>query len=50
MAMHGIEQVERDRIAHGCGWHTLWSGDLGMACVLWDCIIGEPAFPTLDTF
>ena len=50
LAMHGIEQVERERIRHGRGRHTLWSGDLGMACVLWDCITGKPAFPTLDCF
>ena len=50
LAMHGVLQVERERGVHGQGRHTLWSGDLGMACVLWDCITGEPAFPTLDAF
>lgn len=49
-AMHGIVQVERERAVHGQGRHTLWSGDLGMACVLWDCIRGQAAFPTLDCF
>ena len=49
-AMHGIEQVERERNTHGQGRHTLWTGDLGMACVLWDCIRGEAGFPTLDDF
>ena len=49
-AMHGIKQAERDRALHGQGRHTLWSGDLGMSCVLWDCITGRPGFPTLDTF
>lgn len=49
-AMHGIVQVERERVVHGQGRHTLWSGDLGMACVLWDCITGQPGFPTLDLF
>jgi hypothetical protein len=47
-AMHGIVQVEQERAAHGQGRHTLWTGDLGMACVLWDCISGRPGFPTLD--
>lgn len=47
-AMHGITQAERDRALHGQGRHTLWSGDLGMACVMWDCITGRPGFPTLD--
>ncbi len=49
-AMHGIVQVERERAVHGQGRHTLWSGDLGMACVLWDCTTGQPGFPTLDRF
>jgi len=49
-AMHGIVQVERERTTHGQGRHTLWTGDLGMACVLWDCISGQPGFPTLDCF
>ena len=49
-AMHGIEQVEQERTTHGRGRHTLWTGDLGMACVLWDCIRGQPGFPTLDCF
>jgi hypothetical protein len=49
-AMHGIVQVERERTTHGQGRHTLWTGDLGMACVLWDCISGRPGFPTLDCF
>ena len=49
-AMHGIQQVERERTLHGQGRHTLWTGDLGMACVLWDCTTGRPGFPTLDVF
>ncbi len=49
-AMHGIVQVEQERVQHGQGRHTLWTGDLGMACVLWDCISGRPGFPTLDCF
>jgi len=50
LAMHGIVQVERERALHGQGRHTLWTGDLGMACVLWGCVTGRPAFPSLDTF
>jgi len=42
--------AEGDRALHGQGRHTLWSGDLGMACVTWDCITGRPGFPTLDVF
>ena len=50
LAMHGVDQVERQRAEHGMGRHTLWSGDLGMACVLWSCISGDARFPTLDAF
>jgi hypothetical protein len=49
-AMHGITQVERERSTRGQGRHTLWTGDLGMACVLWGCIRGQAGFPTLDCF
>ena len=35
---------------HGQGRHTLWSGDLGLACVLWGCVTGQPGFPSLDAF
>jgi len=49
-AMHGLAQVEEERRVHGQGRHTLWTGDLGMACVLAGCISGRPDFPTLDSF
>ncbi len=50
LAMHGIGQVERERAVHGQGRHTLWTGDLGLACVLWGCVTGQPGFPSLDAF
>jgi hypothetical protein len=28
----------------------LWTGDLGVACVLWNCIVEGDRFPTLDHF
>jgi hypothetical protein len=28
----------------------LWTGDLGFAIYLWDCLRGKAAFPTLDAF
>jgi hypothetical protein len=49
-AMHTIEQVERLRAQHGMGRHTLWTGDLGAACFLWNCVVGDDAYPTLDVF
>ena len=49
-AMHAIEQVEAARAKHGQGRHTLWTGDLGVACTLWNCIRCDDRFPTLDHF
>lgn len=49
-AMHGIEQTEADRAKYGQGRYSLWTGDLGFAIYLWDCIHGSARFPTLDFF
>ncbi len=49
-AMHAAEQVESLRAAHGVGRHTLWTGDLGSACFLWNCVVVDDAYPTLDVF
>ncbi|MBC7601204.1 MAG: LanC-like protein [Ramlibacter sp.] len=49
-AMHAIEQVEAEREKHGQGWHTLWTGDLGVAMYLASCIQGDSDYPTLDVF
>lgn len=49
-AMHGIAQTEADRARFGQGRYSLWSGDLGFAIYLWDCVRGEGAFPTLEVF
>ena len=48
LAMHGIEQCEAHRAEAGQGRHSLWTGDLGLACVLWNCISADDHFPTLD--
>jgi hypothetical protein len=40
-AMHAGAQVERSRSDHGRGRHTLWTGDLGTALYLADCLHGE---------
>ena len=50
LAMHGWGQVERHRAAYGQGRYSLWTGDLGLACLLWNCIAGSDAMPTLDVF
>jgi hypothetical protein len=39
-AMHAIAQVERDRAAQGLGRYSLWTGDLGAALYLADCLDG----------
>jgi hypothetical protein len=49
-AMHGIAQTEADEATHGQLRYSLWTGDLGFAIYLWDCLRGKAAFPTLDVF
>lgn len=50
LALHAARQVEAARERHGQGRHSLWTGDLGVACVLWNCVVGDDRFPTLDHF
>lgn len=49
-AMHAIEQSDRHEIEYGQRRYSLWTGDLGVAVYLWDCIRGEAKFPTMDVF
>jgi hypothetical protein len=49
-AMQGILQTQRDEREYGQLRYSLWTGDLGFAIYLWDCIRASPAFPTLDVF
>jgi hypothetical protein len=49
-AMHGIAQTQRDAVRYGQSRHSLWTGDLGFAIYLWDCLRAEAEFPTLDVF
>jgi hypothetical protein len=44
-AMHAAGQVERRRAEFGRGRHTLWTGDLGTALFLADCIDGGGRLP-----
>jgi hypothetical protein len=48
--MTAIAQVRGARAAFGRGRYSLWTGDPGLAVFLWDCISGEPRFPTIDVF
>jgi Lanthionine synthetase C-like protein len=47
-AMHAAEQVGRTRAAHGRGRYTLWTGDVGTALYLRDCLAAKAVVPTLD--
>jgi lantibiotic modifying enzyme len=47
-AMTAIAQCRAARRQYGQGRYSLWTGDLGLACYLWDCVNGEAAFPTID--
>jgi len=49
-AMHGIAQTQADWTRYGQGQYSLWTGDIGFAIYLWDCLSGAPKFPTLDVF
>lgn len=49
-AMTAITQYRGAQIVVGRGRYSLWTGDIGLAIYLWDCITGEPRFPTIDVF
>jgi hypothetical protein len=49
-AMHSIHQVEAHAAQYGRLRYSLWTGDLGVAIYLMDCLRGVAAFPTLDVF
>jgi Lanthionine synthetase C-like protein len=44
-AMHAIAQVERARTEHGRGRYSLWTGDVGTALYLADCVDGDGSPP-----
>lgn len=47
-AMHALQQSRQHAQRHGQGRHTLWTGDLGVAVYLWQCIQGRAGMPILD--
>ena len=49
-AMAAIGQVRGARAAFGRGRYSLWTGDVGLAIYLWDCVTGDARFPTIDIF
>jgi hypothetical protein len=46
--VHALEQVEAARERHGFGRHSLWTGDIGVALYLQQCIDGRSGMPSLD--
>jgi hypothetical protein len=49
-AMTAIAQCREARAQLGRGRYSLWTGDIGLAVYLWDCLRAEPHFPTIDVF
>jgi lantibiotic modifying enzyme len=47
-AMHATSQIEASRERHGFGRHSLWTGDMGVALYLQQCIDGRAGMPSLD--
>src|SRR5262249_35125292 len=48
--MTAIAQYREARAQLGRGRYSLWTGDIGLAVYLWDCVTAEPRFPTIDVF
>ena len=44
-AMHAAAQMQRSRSEHGRGRYSLWTGDLGTALYLADCVAGGGELP-----
>lgn len=49
-AMHALWQVERARELFSQGRHSLWTGDIGVALFLSECLRGSARFPMVDSF
>jgi hypothetical protein len=49
-AMNAIAQCREARRHYGRGRYTLWTGDLGLAVFLHDCLRGEARFPSVEVF
>jgi len=47
-AMHAMAQSDRMAEEYGQRRHSLWTGDPGVACYSWSCIVGDDALPNLD--
>jgi hypothetical protein len=49
-AMHAIDQCRAAKARYGQGRYSLWTGDIGLACFLHECLRGSARFPTVDAF
>jgi hypothetical protein len=49
-AMTAVAQCRESREEFGRGRYSLWTGDVGLAIYLSDCLVGMPRFPTVDIF
>lgn len=49
-AMHALWQVERGRELFSQGRHSLWTGDIGVALFMNECLRETARFPTIDMF
>jgi hypothetical protein len=49
-AMTALAQCREARNEFGRGRYSLWTGDVGLAIYLWDCLTGVPCFPNVDIF
>ena len=49
-AMHSVEQYRLAQQRYGQLRYPLWTGDLGLAIYLWDCLQAQAKFPTIDVF
>jgi hypothetical protein len=49
-AMTAIAHCRETRKEVGRGRYSLWTGDIGLAVYLWDCLRAEGRFPTVDVF
>ncbi|MEP0820942.1 MULTISPECIES: lanthionine synthetase LanC family protein [Trichocoleus] len=49
-AMHAIAQYELAQQLYRQLRYPLWTGDLGLAVYLWDCLQAQAKFPTIDCF
>jgi len=49
-AMHGIRQYRQAKHHYGQDRYSLWTGDIGFAVFLHECMEETAAFPTVDMF